>query len=144
MAVNKRITAKGRQYLLDILTGNHSAPMDVDYHLFKSDITPTQDDTNSTYSGAEANFTGYASVHVAGWGASYAVGEHYESDATQISFAVGASPSVTNNIYGYYATPHSGTDVLWAARFDGAPYAMDAAGKTILVDPSLSDLSEFA
>jgi hypothetical protein len=141
---NKRITQRGKQYLLDLATGNTAQPLDVDYRLFKTNITPTQDDTDGTYAGTEADFTGYALVRVTGWGASSFAAELALSVASPVLYTVG-SPVVTgNNVYGYYACLHGTDHVVWAMRFDGAPLAMSVAGVSIEIVPALTQGSQFS
>lgn len=141
---NKRITDKGRQYLLDIATGNISGPIDVDYRLYQSNITPTENDTDATYAGSDATFTGYAPVNVVGWTPSAAVGVARQSLADAVIFTVGPAPAITNNIYGYYAVIHGTDEVVWALRFDAPPLAMATAGFSIGITPKLTVKSEFA
>jgi len=114
-------------------------------HLYQSDITPAAGDVLSSYSGAEADFSGYAAVSVPAWNDPTWDGTAKVATITAaaaVTFTVSASPSVTNGIYGYYVTRDSDGALMWAQRFDGTlPLAMTNGGDTLTFTPQYTDQS---
>ena len=116
--------------------------VDPQYHLFQNNTTPMSSDTLGSYT--EADFTGYASVNAVGWSAPVTSSGHEKTLATSVLFQVGSSPTVGNNIYGYYVTDNNrGGALVWAERFTGAPLSMTVAGDAIVVTPEFQESSEF-
>jgi len=122
------VTQLGRILVLDVL-----------YHLFTNNVTPDRDTvladlTDATWTGyapITQTFTDYTITGVAGH-AGYAI-------AAPISFSNGSGSPVTT--YGYYVTDSGETVLLAAARFDGAPLTIAAAG-TLPVVPVWGDFSQ--
>lgn len=142
-----RLMHEGSKRLLECALGVRS-PMTIRAHLFKSNITPTEDDADSVYTTAEADFSGYATVVVASFGAAAADPSDAERFLCAASaaavFAWSAGSGIANDIYGYYYTDDADGAVLAAQRFGSAPLDMSAAGETISFVPTISNRSEYA
>lgn len=115
----------------------------VTYHLYKNDVTPDADTVIGDLT--EANFSGYASHTVTGWGYT-SPGIDVDSRAVVLgdeNFTATHNGGGTNNdIYGYYVTDNSG-GLLWAQRLDSPPIPVDANGKFVTVVPKFTLRSQF-
>jgi hypothetical protein len=126
--------------LLDQLLGA-SAANNWQCRLFKDDITPSPSDTASTYSSAEADFSGYGGQELAShgsWPAAASVDGKAESQfSADIPFSRDSTdPGTNNSIYGFFITD-SGGALIMAERFGDAPYEMDNFGDTVKVRPTV-------
>lgn len=127
--------------MLPLLLGGARLYSSLDFHLFKTSIVPARDQVSTDYFPNEANFTGYSVITVpfANWSSPAYVTPQATSNAPVIVWTVGPSPSVGNQIYGYYVTPAGQTyPVLWAERFTGAPVDMTVAAEAIALYPQLT------
>lgn len=85
----------------------------------------------------EADFSGYSPLPLTQWGAAM---PDTNNNATMSEVAhtfTQTSPAVSNVVYGYFVTLDVTGELLWAEK--GAPggFAMDGAGKTYSVTPTL-------
>ena len=114
---------------------NVSATGDVSLKLFKSNTTPGETDTTSTYT--EATFTGYAAKTLTG--ASWTVTNADPSEASYAEQTFTSTASSQNEaVYGYYVTNSGGTILLWAERFTDGPYTIVNNGDAIKVTPKIT------
>lgn len=108
--------------------------------LFKNNYTPVAGTTLANLT--EADFSGYASVVLAGWtAAAIGAGGRAYSQADLVTFAHNGGVTA-NSIYGYWVVDSGGT-LLWAERFATAPITMSGLGDSIVVIPQTADKSEF-
>jgi hypothetical protein len=135
-----KVPYAGSKILLNYLTG-FTAGTGTRIKLFKNNITPAGTDVLATYT--EADFTGYADVVTGAWVAATLDGSNRGIANAPDAVFTQTAITVTNNIYGYYVTDNPATEVLWAERFDSAPFAMSAVGSKITVTPTLTFVSEF-
>lgn len=118
------------QYLL-----NKSAPSDPILHLFKNDVSPSEDTTIDDLE--ECDAAGYAEKILTG--ANWTVAQ-VEGTTSAIYEEQSFVFTEATNIYGYYVTSGSG-DLLWLERFAGAPFQYPEeseevpAGGTLLIVP---------
>ena len=123
--------------LLEYLV-NKAAPTNPVLRLFHNDVTPSE----STIIGGglpngleEANETGYGAITLTGasWTVSTLGGTTTASYAEQtFTFTAGA------DIYGYYVTSSDvSPKLLYAERFDGAPFQLPSGGGVIAITPRL-------
>lgn len=111
---------------------NKIATGDVKLRLFKNNYTPVEAATAASFT--QANAAGYAEQTLTG--ATWTV-------ATNAGVTEASYPERTFNftaadtIYGYYVVDSAGTTVLWAERFDGAPFNIPAGGGSVKVTPRI-------
>lgn len=108
--------------------------------LFKNNYTPISTTVLSDLT--EADYTGYSSLSLSGFPAASVVGSSGSSTGDAKVFTVGASPSTTNNIYGYYITDSGNTKLYGVQRDPGAPVSMALAGQTYSITPTFSAVSQ--
>jgi len=109
---------------------NKTAPQDLVLRLYENNITPSESDTEATFT--EATFPGYAAKTLTG--ANWTVVEGDPSEAShplQEFVASGAG----NSPYGYYVTESVSGKLKWSERFVGAPYSIVNNGDSIRVTP---------
>lgn len=124
-----KIMDGGESELLSTMLADRTLTM----RLYQNDYTPVDAATHANFT--EADFTGYLAVDLA-FGAVSNTGGTATAVATAASFVVGATPSRTNTIYGWYIEDQDGAAIA-AERFSDAPRAMDTAGDTIDITPTL-------
>lgn len=100
-------------------------------HLFVNDRTPASSDADDASDYTEASFDGYEPVELVDWSIPESVAGVAQTTAAEAEFIAGGSFSGPVDIYGYYVTAdEAGTELLWAERFDAAPYTFTAIGQT--------------
>lgn len=113
----------------------------IDIHLFVNDLVPTLDSVLFDFT--EAAWSGYVPITVP------AVDFIFQAIAAHVAQLTAAPIFFTNTsgvdqqVYGYYATTPGGGNVLWAARFDGAPLPLPFLG-SLPVTPGLANYSALA
>lgn len=114
---------------------NKTAPQNLVLRLFKSNTTPAESDTATTYT--EADFTGYASATLTG--ASWTVTPGAPTSATyaQQTFTSSANQA-SQSVYGYYLTRATSGKIAYAERFSDGPYAISNNGDAIRVTPTIT------
>lgn len=111
-----------------VLRGELTCLYGATMHLFKSDITPSASDTVATYSGDEADFSGYASQGVT-WNTAIQVGDQARIPADLLVWTKNGATG--NTIYGYYMLT-SGGDLIGAKKYDTtAPMMTDGQQHTL-------------
>jgi phage baseplate assembly protein gpV len=112
---------------------NKELPSDLVLRIYANDVTPSNSDTDATYTevsggGYAAKTLAGASWSIAGSGPATAI---YPAQTWTFSGGVG-------NVYGYYVTRSGGGDLLWAERFGDGPYNVANAGDTVTVTPVIT------
>ena len=113
----------------------------VTVRLFVNNVTP---DRSLTLGGlTEAGWTGYAAQNVlaAAFTLTGVAGHVGGITAAAVSFSNTSGGS--QSAYGYFVTDASGSFLLWAARFDGAPITQPDGGSW-QVTPTIGDFSQAA
>lgn len=89
------------------------------YHLFRNNVTPTPSDTLASYQ--EAIWSGYAPILVpaAAWTINAVTAHVGDLEALPIAFYNTSMTSV--QVYGYFVTDDTGTQLVCASRFDEPP-----------------------
>lgn len=107
---------------------NKTAPEDLRLKLYSSDTTPSESDTDATYT--ETSGGGYADEALTA--ASWVV--------TPGNPTSGAYPEVVftftgaaGNVYGYYVVQETSGDLMWAERFTNAPLNIQNNGDEIRI-----------
>lgn len=113
---------------------NHTAPQNQLLKLFKSNTTPAETDTHTTYT--VADFTGYSDISLTGTSWSITEGDPSFAAYAQQTFTSSAG-SQNQPIYGYYVTQATSGILMWAERFPDGPYTIVNNGDAIKVTPRL-------
>lgn len=115
----------------------------IDACLFTANITPGHNDTAATYTGAEANFTGYSRQSIApgSWSATGYSDPTYTYTGPNISWNSSGPFVTSNNIYGAFLLAHGTSSVLGAERFSFSPVPITSAGQWIVWTPAITGKS---
>lgn len=116
-------------------TLNKTAPENLDLVLYKSNTTPGETDTESTYT--VADFTGYATIQLTAASWTISPGAPTEAAYAQQTFASTAS-SQNQNVYGYYVKQRTSGKLVWVERFTDGPYQIANNGDQIKVTPKFT------
>jgi len=105
-------------------------------NLFANNITPSESNVLGDF--VEAGFNGYASANL-DYSPSITgpVSNVYTITPPAIVFTSTGGGSNTN-VYGYYVTDHTNTNLLWAERDPSAPLDMSINGATYTVTAKLT------
>jgi hypothetical protein len=103
--------------------------------LFKSNTTPSETDTEATYT--EADFTGYSAITLTGTSWSLTPGAPSNVAYAQQTFTSSAG-SQSQNVYGYYYTQATDGFAPCAERFSDGPYGIVNNGDAIKVTPTIT------
>lgn len=107
--------------------------------LFVNNATPTWNWTMASI--VEASFTGYTRV-ITNWGTAGAFGQGgFFSIGGRSFVCTGAGP--VQNVYGYFVQDVSTGDLIWAERFDSAPFPVQNVGDTVAFIPQWNGVSQF-
>lgn len=99
--------------------------------LYQNNHTPVVGDDVSAYT--EADFAGYAAITLNAWGGvSYAGGVARILETLRLWTYTGTP---TNDIYGYYITNNSGSQLRWAELATGGPFTLDTVGMVVAMQP---------
>lgn len=129
MALN--VPDVGENAILEMIV-NKTAPQNPVLKLYKNNITPSDTDTDATYT--EATFSGYSAITLTGasWNSAASGSISYGSQQT---FTCDAS--ATDDIYGYYVVQTTSGILLWSERDASAPFAVRNSGDAIKITPSI-------
>lgn len=121
----------GENLTLEMIV-NRTAAQNLVLKLFKSNTTPSESDTDATYT--EADFTGYSAITLTGasWGAAASGSIAY----AQQTFTASGTPN--NDIYGYFMVQASSGTLLLAERDAAAPFAVRTSGDNIKITPTIT------
>lgn len=120
--------------LIDLLTYKLPYLGSLRIHLFKNNLTPTEDTILEDF--VEANFDGYAAQDLDDWGAPFLNVDVQAQVYAGLHVWTATGGVTPNSIYGYYCT--SGDDLLlaYSDRNAGAPVLIDAEGESYSVLPT--------
>jgi hypothetical protein len=110
---------------------NKTAPETLILRLYKNDVTPGEDDDETTYE--QADFSGYAAVTLTGANWTITPGAPSSASYAQQTFTSDAAQAA-QAIYGYYVIETTSGALKWAERF-GSPATMTNDGDQIKVTP---------
>lgn len=100
--------------------------------LFKNDVTPDENTVIGDLTEPGAEWTGYARITVAAWGAIF-TGPAGPECVTQVQFAGPSGGSAGDPIYGVFLVDSGGVLVA-AARFDEGVQNVNSAADILIVD----------
>lgn len=109
-------------------------------HLFKNDYTPI----NTTVLGdlTEANFDGYASITLSGWGAAALNGDNKAQVDHAIQTWTKTAGATSNTVYGIFVKTAGGS-FLYAERNPAGGTLINTTGQTFSYTPHFTFVSEF-
>lgn len=112
---------------------NKTAPQDLVLKLYSSDTTPSETDTELTYT--ETTGGGYANVALTA--ASWAVTPGNPTNAVypEIIFAF---TGIAGNVYGYYVVQSVSGKIMWSERFTNGPFNIQNSGDEIKVTQQIA------
>ena len=114
---------------------NHTTPESPRMHLYDTKVTsPAEADTLGTYTAVEVTDSGYTAATMPGtlWVVA-TVGGTTSGTHPRQHFSI----STTASIQGLFVTNSSDSELLWAERFDAAPFNIPGGGGVIAVDPAI-------
>lgn len=122
---------QGENLILEMLV-NKTAAQNLVLRLFKSNTTPSESDTEATYT--EADFPGYLAATLTGasWGAASGGSIAY----AQQTFTASGTPN--NDVYGYYYTQATSGKLVMAERDGAAPFQVRTSGDNIKITPTIT------
>jgi len=128
---------EGTKRFFDIVLNNITQE-NLTLKLFKSNTTPAEDDTASTYT--EATFTGYAAVTLTlgSWTVTLGSGATKTLAAYAQQTFTSSANQTTENEYGYYIVGATSNKLYWAERFTSGPFPIANNGDTIKVTPQIT------
>ena len=132
------IPSEARVNLLQVLKGGMTSSTthsSVNFHLFKSNITPSLSDTLSTYSAQESDYSGYVAQAAGAWSTPATSGGVSFMAASELLFQHNGG-GTSNTVYGYYVTDNTDAKLLWVQKFAAARSMADTTG-IIRVTPRL-------
>ncbi len=112
---------------------NNTAPQNLVLKLYKNNYTPVAGSTEANFT--EADFTGYASITLAGATWAFTQASPSYAQYPQQTFTSSADQT-TQNIYGYYIVQVTSGKIM-AAELFAAPYPISNNGDTIKITPTL-------
>lgn len=124
----------GEVALLAILRAEFNSAY-VHYHLYQTDITPSETDILTDYSANEADYSGYGYQSVGAFGTPSTSSGTTSMVAGGLLFQHNGG-ATSNTIYGYYVTDVSDAELLWAEKFSSSKTMATTADK-IMVTPRL-------
>ena len=127
---------QGEVILLDLLT-NHGtySPENLVLKLFKNDLTPGDDCTESSFT--EADFEGYVPITLTG--ASWTLTANAPSTGTfSVQTFSSTSDQTLQYIYGYWVEQATSEKAIGGERFSDGPYGILLDGDFVEVTPTLS------
>ena len=107
---------------------NKTAPQDLVLRLYSSDTTPSETDTEATYT--ETSGGGYLeeSLTAASW--TVTPGNPTTATYPEVTFTF---TGAAGNVYGYYVVQAVSGALMWAERFTNAPLNIQNAGDEIRI-----------
>jgi len=125
---------QAEKILLEALV-NKTAPQDLKLKLFQNNVTPSETDTEATYT--EATFTGYSAVTLTASSWTVTEGAPTQASYPQVTFTSTAGGQ-NQSIYGYYLVQVTSGKLVWAERFTDGPYTIVNNGDSIKVTPVIA------
>lgn len=109
---------------------NKTAPQTCVLKLYTNNITPSETDTEATYT--EAAGFGYASVTLTPAGWTITPGAPSEAAFAEQTFTF---TGALGNVYGYFVVETTSGKIKWAERFTDGPYPINNNGDQVKVTP---------
>lgn len=126
---------EGENRILGLIV-NKYAGEDLVLKLFTNNITPSDVDTDASYTEATGtNFPGYSAITLTG--ATWDTPAGGTISYAQQSF-ICSSSSATADIYGYFVVQSTSGTLMWAERDAAAPFPVRNLDDTVRVTPTLS------
>jgi len=125
---------QAEKILLEALV-NKTAPQDLKLKLFQNNVTPSETDTEATYT--EATFTGYSAVTLTASSWTVTEGAPTQASYPEVTFTSTAGGQ-NQSIYGYYLVQVTSGKLVWAERFTDGPYTIVNNGDSIKVTPVIA------
>lgn len=118
--------------LIKWMLGIESPPSSFTFHFYTNNYTPIQSSVLADFTEASGGLIASFNVATGDWTTSV-IGGHSDAQADEEDCAVLGS----GDLYGYFVTPTSGSDVIWCERFDGAPWSYPSIGGSLLFEPAI-------
>lgn len=112
---------------------NKTAAQTLVLKLYTNNVTPAEGDTEASY--AEAGGSGYAAVTLTAASWTVTPGAPTAAEYPQVTFTFSGA---LGNVYGYFVVQTTSGKLMWAERFPGAPFNVQADGDQIKVTPRLT------
>jgi len=107
---------------------NKTAPEDLVLKLYSSDTTPSESDTELTYT--ETSGGGYADVPLTAASWTVTPGSPSTAAYPEVTFTF---TGAAGNVYGYYVVQATSGALMWAERFTNAPLNIQNNGDEIRI-----------
>ena len=107
---------------------NITAPEDLRLKLYSSDTTPSETDTELTYT--ETSGGGYADVALVAGSWVVTPGNPSNAAYPEVTFSF---TGAAGNVYGYYGVQETSGALMWAERFTNAPLNIQNNGDEIRI-----------
>lgn len=124
----------GINNILAYTVGKQTVAEPVDFRLFTNNITPSETDTAGTYT--EAAGGGYALIALTGATWSIVNGIPTVASYPQQTWTFTGPLAGNPNLYGYFVTRHTSTDLMWAEAF--TPFTPNVNGDQVLITPQIT------
>lgn len=125
---------QGEGIVLEALV-NKTAPQNLVLCLYKSNTTPSETDTEATYT--EAAFTGYSAATLTGASWTVTTGAPSSASYAQQTFTSSAG-SQNESVYGYFYKQATSGKLVIAERFSDGPYTIVNNGDAIKITPAIT------
>jgi hypothetical protein len=122
-------------FILGYIVGTDT-PEALTIRLFGNDYTPTEIDTVAAYT--EVTGGGYAGISLSSLNWTITDGDPSLAEHTQVSWTFDATAASVGNVYGYYVTRDTSSDLVWAERFTNGPYNIQTENDQIRITPRLT------
>ena len=112
---------------------NKTAPQDLRLKLYSSDTTPSETDTEATYT--ETTGGGYVQQALTASSWTVTPGNPTTAAYPEATFTF---TGAAGNVYGYYVVQSISGALMWAERFTNAPLNIQNNGDEIRVTPQIT------
>lgn len=112
---------------------NKTAPQDLVLRLYSSDTTPSESDTEATYT--EVTGGGYSAANITAASWTITPGNPTTAAYPEVTFAF---TGAVGNVYGYYVTQVTSGSLMWAERFTNGPFNIQNNGDEIKITPQIT------
>ena len=112
---------------------NKTAPQDLVLRLYSSDTTPSETDTEATYT--ETSGGGYSGSNLTAASWTVTPGNPTTAAYPEVTFTF---TGAAGNVYGYYVTQTTSGKIMWAERFTNGPFDIQNNGDEIKITPQIT------
>lgn len=119
--------------ILEYILNKGNAIEDLDIKLYVNDVTPTDTDTEASYT--EASGGGYSPIQLTPGSWSISPGTPTSAEHLQVTWTFTGTVGL---VYGYFVTRRTSGDLMWAERFTNGPYNVQLNGDVIRITPRLN------